>query len=117
MGLVAERQVLSFLRSGRRNPQKEELLFDLDAIEPVFLGSDPEKIAASREQLNLLLERFREGLSPLGWLMFDLLYIQDLSQAEVQAATGLSDDAVYAWRSRLRFKAQQLLAKMSESGV
>jgi RNA polymerase sigma-70 factor (ECF subfamily) len=117
VGLVAKRQVLSFLRSGRRNPRKEEPLLASDEIEMVFLGSNAEEIVASREQLNLLLDRFREELSPLGWRMFDLLFIQDLSQAEVQAATGLSADAVYAWRSRLRFSAQQLLAEMSGSDV
>src|SRR5947199_3890226 len=117
VGLVAERLVLSFLRSGRRNSSKEELLFDSDEIEPESQESNPEEITASRERLSLLLERLREELSPLGWRMFDLLFIQDLSQAEVQAATGLSADAVYAWRSRLRFRAQQLLAEMSGSDV
>jgi RNA polymerase sigma-70 factor (ECF subfamily) len=117
VGLVAKRQVLSFLRSGRRNPRKEEPLLASDEIEMVFLGSNAEEIVASREQLNLLLDRLREELSPLGWRMFDLLFIQDLSQAEVQAATDLSADAVYAWRSRLRFRAQQLLAEMSGSDV
>jgi hypothetical protein len=63
--------------------------------------------------LRLLLDRLREELSPLGWRLFDLLFIRELSLPEVKAESGLSDDAVYAWRSRLRRLAQRLLAEMS----
>jgi RNA polymerase sigma factor (sigma-70 family) len=113
VGLVAERQAVSFLRSGRRNPSREEPV-DEDFDSPA-LDQDPEEIAASREQLHLLLDRLREELSPLGWQLFDLLFVRELSIPEVKAASGLSDDAVYAWRSRLRQRAQRLLAEMSEN--
>jgi RNA polymerase sigma factor (sigma-70 family) len=115
VGLVAERQVLSFLRSGRRNPWKEEPSFTDDALDVEAPDSGPEEIVASREHLSLLLDRLRESLSPLGWQLFDLLFVQELSQAEVQAASGLSADAVYAWRSRLRRVAQRMVAEMSET--
>jgi RNA polymerase sigma factor (sigma-70 family) len=111
VGLVAERQVVSFLRSGRRNPSQEEPVaedFDTPALD-----QGPEEITASREQLHLLLDRLREELSPLGWQLFDLLFVRELSIPEVKAASGLSDDAVYAWRSRLRQRAQRLLAELS----
>jgi RNA polymerase sigma-70 factor (ECF subfamily) len=115
VGLVAERQVLSILRSGKRDPWREDptLVEDMDgpSEEP-----DPEEAAASREELELLLARMREALSPLGWQLFDLLYLQERSVSEVEAATGLSADAVYAWRSRLRKLARSLLGdRMSES--
>lgn len=112
VGLVAERQVVSFLRSGKRNPWKEDPspTEDLDAPSP---DSDPEEVAASREQLSLLLDRLREKLSPLGHQIFLLLFVQERSIPETMAASGLSADAVYAWRSRLRRLAQQLLAEMS----
>jgi RNA polymerase sigma-70 factor (ECF subfamily) len=112
VGLVAQRQVLSFLRNGKRNPWKEDpsLEEDLDTAGPDI---GPEEITASREELRLLLDRLREELSPLGWQLFDLLFVQDLSQPEVMSASGLSADAVYAWRSRLRRLAQRLAAEMS----
>lgn len=117
VGLVAERQVLSFLRSGRRNPRQEAPAFedeDLDAVAP---ESGPEEVTASRERLTLLLDRMREELSPLGRRLFDLLFIQELTLPEVTAASGLSADAVYVWRSRLRRLAQKLLAEVSGSGM
>jgi RNA polymerase sigma factor (sigma-70 family) len=111
VGLVAERQVFSSLRSGKRNPWKEEpsLIEDLDAAAP---DSGPEEVTASREQLSLLLDRLREEVSPLGWQLFDLLFIQELPLPEVRAATGLSADAVYAWRSRLRRLAKEQAAEV-----
>jgi RNA polymerase sigma factor (sigma-70 family) len=113
VGLVAERRVLSFLRSGRRNPWKEDPSFTAEELETEAPESGPEEIAAGREHLSLLLDRLREELSPLGRRLFELLFVQELSQTEVQAASGLSADAVYAWRSRLRRLAHKLLAEMS----
>jgi RNA polymerase sigma-70 factor (ECF subfamily) len=113
VGLVAERQVLSFLRSSRRNPWPEETSLAEDELDTETEDSGPEETAASREHLALLLDRLREEVSPLGWRLFQLLFVQELSQPEVEAASGLSADAVYAWRSRLRRVARKLLAEMS----
>jgi RNA polymerase sigma-70 factor, ECF subfamily len=112
VGLVSERYVVSFLRSGKRNPWKEEpsLIEDLDGAS---LDSSPEEVTASREELRLLLERLREKLSPLGRHLFELLFVQERSLPETMAASGLSADAVYAWRSRLRRLAQELLGELS----
>src|ERR1700710_2002550 len=41
VGLIAERQVLSFLRSGRRNPWKEEPLLASDELDPEAPESGP----------------------------------------------------------------------------
>jgi RNA polymerase sigma factor (sigma-70 family) len=112
VGLVSERYVVSFLRSGRRNPWKEDLVPTED-LESASFEQGPEEVTAGREQLRLLLDRLQEKLSPLGRHLFDLLFVQELTQAETMAASGLSADAVYAWRSRLRRVAQQLLAEMS----
>jgi RNA polymerase sigma factor (sigma-70 family) len=112
VGLVSERQVVSFLRSGKRNPRKEEpmLVEDLDAK---ALDPGPEEFTESREELRLLLERLREKLSPLGRHLFELLFVKEMSLDETMAASGLSADAVYAWRSRLRRLAQGLLVELS----
>jgi RNA polymerase sigma factor (sigma-70 family) len=113
VGLVAKRQVLSFLRSGRRNPWQEDPFFTMEELEVETPESGPEEIAVSRELLVLLLDRLREELSPLGWRLFELLFVEERSLNEVRDASGLSADAVYAWRSRLRRLARKLLAEMS----
>ena len=115
VGLVAERQTASILRSGKRSPWKEDptLAEDFDAAAP---ERGPEEVTASREQFRLLLDRLTEELSPLGRHLFDLLFLRELPLEEVVRETGMSPDAVYAWRSRLRRLTGRLLAEMSESG-
>jgi RNA polymerase sigma factor (sigma-70 family) len=106
VGLIAERRTISALRSGRRNPWREESASD----ELPDAGSDapgPERDVAAREELSRLLARLQELLTPLGLLLFNLLYVEELDTAQVCARTELSPDAVYAWRSRLRRTARQ----------
>ncbi|HEV2853665.1 MAG TPA: hypothetical protein VHC97_12755 [Thermoanaerobaculia bacterium] len=114
VGLVAERQTASVLRSGKRSPWKEDptLVEDIDQAAP---EGGPEEVTASREQLRHLLRRLTEELSPLGRHLFDLLFLRDLPFEEVVRRTGMSPDAVYAWRSRLRRLARRLLEEKSES--
>jgi RNA polymerase sigma factor (sigma-70 family) len=114
VGLVAERQTASVLRNGKRSPWKEDptLVEDIDRAAP---EGGPEEVTASREQLRHLLCRLTEELSPLGRHLFDLLFLRDLPFEEVTRQTGMSPDAVYAWRSRLRRLARRLLDEKSES--
>jgi RNA polymerase sigma-70 factor (ECF subfamily) len=100
-GLVAEREAASILRSGRRSPwaadptEAEDLERELDP-EPDF-----EARLATREQLELLVDRVREALSPLGLEMFERLVVQEEPVESVCASTGMSADAIYAWKSRI----------------
>ncbi len=113
VALVTERQTVSILRTGKRNPWKEEPTLVEDLDRPATDGG-PEAATASREELRLLLERLAEELTPLGRQLFDLLFVRELGQEEVQRRTGLSADAVYAWRSRLRRLAGRLYGEISE---
>ena len=108
VGFVAERQVAGILRTGKRNPWTEDptLTDELDGEAP---DAGPEATVASRDVLRQLLRRLEESLSPLGRHLFDLLYLREQSVDEVGTETGLSADAVYAWRSRLRRLARNLL--------
>lgn len=112
VGLVAERRCASILRSGKRSPWKEDPTLDEDLDETD--DSDPEAETASRMTLRKLLRRLTEELSPLGRQLFELLFLRELSVAEVSRQTQMSADAVYAWRSRLRRLARRLRREMSE---
>lgn len=114
VGLVAERHTLAVLRSARRNPWTEEPM-PLSSLDSSSLRPDPEEAAASREGLQVLLARLQEDLSPLGWKIFELLFVLDRSVQEVVRETHLSADAVYAWRSRLRRRARALFGEVSTS--
>ena len=114
VGLVAERQTASILRSGKRSPWKEDptLTEDLDGSD---LGSGPDETAASRQVLRRLHERLTEELSPLGRQLFDLIFLRELTVPEVESQTGMSPEAIYAWRSRLRRLANKLRADLEKS--
>ncbi|MBX3186181.1 MAG: sigma-70 family RNA polymerase sigma factor [Labilithrix sp.] len=100
VGLVAERQVASILRSGRRSPWKDtpEALDDLDA--PDEAPGVVTRIE-SREDLEALLERLRESLSERGLVLFHRLYVEGEPIERVAESLGMTRDAVYMWRSRV----------------
>lgn len=101
-GLVAERQVASILRSGRRSPWTEDptLGEELDHSR-TSVPPTPERRLGERELYEVLLSRLKEALSPKGLQLFELLVVDQAPVEQVCTETGLSTDAVYAWRSRL----------------
>lgn len=107
VGLIAERKAISILRSGRRNPQQETAV-DPAALERPSADRGAERHIASRQLLRVLLQRMETELSPLGWRLFVLLFVEERSVAEIRREAALSTDAIYAWRSRLRRQAQRL---------
>lgn len=112
VGLLAQRQVASILRSGKRSPWTEDPaeMSELDAAGDAELD---EPRFESREMLELLLARMRESLSPRGLELFQRLCVDNEPVESVVRTTGMSADAVYAWRSRLRRLAVQLADELS----
>lgn len=102
VGLLAERSTLSILRSGRRNPHREDPTADADLEAYADPGLLPEPAAVSRDLLVALLDRLRLALSPTGMQIFELLFVDERPVDEVMSTMKMSADAVYAWRSRLR---------------
>lgn len=110
VGLVAERHAISLLRARHRWLPTEAL--DAAQPEPPSEGSDPENEATARQSLRHLLDRLQGHVSPLGWNVFRLLFVEERSVADIETEVGLSSDAVYAWRSRLRKLARRLWLEM-----
>ncbi len=114
-GLIAEREAASILRSGRRSPWTEDAteLDDLEKdIEP---ARDAERRIASREQLDLLVERVRESVSPRGLELFQRLIVDEEAVESVCSSTGMTPDAVYAWKSRLGKLVRKLALEIGKS--
>jgi RNA polymerase sigma-70 factor (ECF subfamily) len=110
VGLIAERRTISALRSGKSNPWREES--GGDDLDYSADSQGVEHEVTQQDRFARLVDAMREALSPQGWHLFDLLYIQEREVDEVCEQTGLSADAVYAWRSRLRRTARQQFAKL-----
>jgi RNA polymerase sigma factor (sigma-70 family) len=114
--LVARRHVAGVLRSKRRNPYMEPPAsdtIDLRASE----GTGLEPRVEVREQLAQAYERLEQRLDERGLLLFELLYVQEQSIEEVMAATGMTRDALYAWRSRLKRTVLDPLRDRAERGA
>lgn len=113
VGLIAERQTVSLLRSGKRSPFRDtpSELEELDrALEPE-VQLEPSVI--SRDMLLQLVERLRESLSVRGLDLFYRLFVDSETVEEISADTGMSADAIYAWRSRLGKLIRVLAADLS----
>lgn len=107
VALVAERRVISVLRRKRRNPWTEEAT-ESEVLDRRAASGDLDEQLLGRDQLGRMLRDLKRQLSPLGWHIFELLFVRELTVTEAVDATGLSPDAIYAWRSRLRRLAKRL---------
>jgi RNA polymerase sigma-70 factor (ECF subfamily) len=111
-GLIAEREAASILRSGRRSPWTEDATADEDLERDAGVAPGAEDHVATREELDHLATRLREELSPRGLEMFQRLVVDEESVESVCTTTGMTADAVYAWRSRVGKLARRLAVEL-----
>jgi DNA-directed RNA polymerase specialized sigma24 family protein len=113
VGLVAEREVGHIARSGRRSPWALDPAEDreLEVVAPRVESA--EAAVGSRDLFDRVYKRLQDELSDSALHLFRLLVIEELPAAEVCSLTGLSADAVYAWRSRLLRRARDLVSELS----
>lgn len=109
VGLIAEREALTFRRVGRRSAWAE------NPTEDIADGHDenpsPEATAEAKEQLELLLDYLFERLSPHAALVFEALYASNLPLEEICERFRMSPEAVYSFKTRLK----RLVAHFRES--
>jgi RNA polymerase sigma factor (sigma-70 family) len=113
VGVIAENEIASILRSRRRSPWGEE---PTDAGDLAELNSaDPghEERAISKDLLRIALDRVREQLSERGLEMFSWIVIDGHTVEEVCDLAGMKPDAVYAWRSRLARLLREIAEEVS----
>lgn len=109
--LVARSHVSTIMRSARRNPWTEEPT-EAEAIDLASRPTDDQsRRLESADTLRHVLDQLEARLDERGMLLFRMLWIEECSVAEACAATGMSRDAIYAWRSRVRKLFAQLFAE------
>jgi RNA polymerase sigma factor (sigma-70 family) len=117
VGLLAQHQVISLLRSGRASAWREDPA-DMEEVPDIDApGASPEALISSRERLSTLLERVRAALSPRGLELFQRMFIDEEPIEELVAATGMTRDALYQWRTRLHRSIRTLAGEIDVSGV
>lgn len=115
VGMIAHRQVISLLRSGKTSPFAEDPTAE-DDLAALAGGDDLEAQVASREELQALLDGVRLALSPKALELFHRMMVIDEPVATIAATTGLSANALYTWRSRFGRLARQLLGRPKPGG-
>jgi RNA polymerase sigma-70 factor (ECF subfamily) len=114
VGLVAEREVLSVLRNGRRTPYRSETE-ELHEDMPEASVDAVDQVVSSRELLTRMVDLLRLELSPLGLILFERLVVLEEGVDHVAQSMSMSLDAVYAWRSRLLRRLRQLALELTRS--
>jgi DNA-directed RNA polymerase specialized sigma24 family protein len=114
IGLVAERETLSMLRSGKRSAWRESTVEEGDVEEMMPHHTRTEETLVSGDLLRVLLEHMQMHTSPLGFSVFRMMFVEELSVADICETLSLTTDAVYAWRSRLVKQAKTLAVQLSE---
>lgn len=116
VGLVADRQMASVLRSGKQSPWTEDptLSDELEELAEPAGSPEPEILAKSR--VEALLRELESRLSPVGKSLFLRLVVEERPIEEVASSTGLKPPALYQWRSRLLKLARAILSDVDGSG-
>src|SRR5207247_1192588 len=83
---ITSREVTSILRSGRRNPWKEDTVADDVMNEYAGVEDGPELIASARNFGAALVERLRAQLSTKGVELFELLFVHERDVTDVAGA-------------------------------
>ncbi len=114
-GLIAERETASILRSGRRSPWKESatqlesLERELDHVRPIDLA------VVTKQLLDLVYQRVQASLSVRGFELFQRLIVDEEAIESICQSTGMTPDAVYAWKSRLAKVVRKIATEVAQS--
>lgn len=108
VGLIAERDALSVLRSRRQSPFTEEPVDGEELAEEGVTAPTPERSAMDRDLLRRVVGQLREELSVKGAAIFEMLIVEERPVEQVCAAMQMTPDAVYAWRSRIAKRARAI---------
>ncbi len=105
---IAFCDAISRVRSRTRSPFTEDPTLPEDLAPVPKSEPSPETKAISRDLLHRLIEAVRADLGPRGAAVFELLVLREQPVELVCASLEMSEDAVYAWKSRITKLARRL---------
>jgi RNA polymerase sigma factor (sigma-70 family) len=109
--LVARRYVVGVLRSGVRNPFAcTTLSHEVIEARPDGASHIDQKVA-DRDDLDKLLVKLEQRLTPRSLQLFHLLYVEQRSINEVCELTRTTPAAIYMWKTRFKKELHELQAE------
>ncbi|NUN14275.1 MAG: hypothetical protein HUU55_11650 [Myxococcales bacterium] len=111
-GIIAQRITLDLVRVKRSNPYFEQPtdVPELDLMSPT--QPDHGSNVIDRELLRRVGERLRAELSDRDRVLFELSIVADEDDERVRDVLGISRDALYQARRRLRIRLEQIRKEM-----
>jgi RNA polymerase sigma factor (sigma-70 family) len=112
VSVIAQRAAISALRRRDTCPRGEKVadpwLLDTQAVDGRSLEDDVAERVHSQE----CVERLEAELSPLGQRVLKALYREEQSVEDASVSLGMSADALYTWRNRIRSRARSLAQEL-----
>lgn len=112
VSVIAQRAAISALRRRDTCPRGEKVAdpWVLDA--QAAGGRSLEDDVAERVHSRACMSRLEAELSPLGQRVLQALYREEQSVEDASVALGMSADALYTWRNRIRSRARSLAREL-----
>jgi RNA polymerase sigma-70 factor (ECF subfamily) len=115
VGLVAERETRSILRSGRRSAWAEHPT-PSDVLERELDPVTPEARVSAAQRAGVVLEQVQSQLSPRGLALFEALVVDGEPLEETAKRFNVSHNALYSFRSRLKALVARVRVQIDEGG-
>lgn len=114
VGMLAQRRVISHLRSRTSKPARHTLTEpqNLERLVEQSVQNQLDPHDPARDTLRELADALRVTLSPLGLEMFYRLYVWEQTTEQITSQLGLSAESVYQWRTRLKKAALSALKEL-----
>lgn len=113
VGLITQRRAINLLRSRKKidahEQQSEEAYLEISSVE------NPESTTISEHIFEALIKKLLPSLTQNGKQIFYLLFIKQLPIVDVSKMLDMNEQAVYAWKSRLREKSRTILKRLDIS--
>lgn len=107
----AQQRTLDWLRRQRR--QSREVPTEDPSTAEGAIHPEPALPVEAPEWVQTLLERFQAECSPAEHRLVEMSYLQDISVREIAAELGLSEEAVYQRRHRIKQRLLKMKLELS----
>lgn len=111
VGRFAAMRTRDALRSISADPWRDQAM-PPDFFEAMLAEGSPEQLVATVRLWSTVRDRVQSKVTKQGKHMFELLFEQDRTTREITEATGLSPDAIFQWRRRLRQEIERQLTRL-----
>lgn len=111
ISLISKRRVISELRKEHFTHHSDDIVFD-ENIEQFLKLPDEEEQFVNRHLLLRLVSILKNDISELGYDIFVQIFLYENTAEEVALRFGLSKNAIYVWKNRLRSQVKEIASNL-----